>query len=306
MMISQHVTQDIEQKIQAGQRSIKGATILHTAPHHDDILLGYFPYALRNLPGNTNHVLYITSGANGVSDMYLTEHLSVSKQDIQSRDAEHTQELKYRLRELESEKKWLLCAGDAMTVKHLRAEFYEQVDNAARLASAMQRDVQRIVDYLQIVQPDIITMLVDPIDIGPSTHHRSQKVMTQAIAQWQALKNCSSQSGDDRTVTILGYRNIWSSFSLEQASMIIPVTPAELKQTESVFAHCFATQKNKFILDPACLNDLSGEPDMKNFAQQTTQIQKLQLQQLVAALPQSNQSQLNKMAGAIFLQELQS
>lgn len=282
---------DIEQKIQAGQQSITGATILHTSPHHDDILLGYFPYALRNLPGNTNHVLYITSGANGVSDVYLAEHLGITKKEVELFDTAHKQELKYRLRELESEKKWMLCAGDAVAVQHARAEFYEQ-NNAADLEVAMQRDIARIVDYLQVVQPDIITMLVDPADIGPSTHHRSQQVLTEAIARYNSHKK----------ITVLGYRNIWSSFSVEEASMIIPITQAELKQTESMFAHCFATQKNKFIFDPSCAN---GQGDMKNFAQQATQIQKLQLQQVIAALPEHSQAQLSTMAGAIFLQELQ-
>ena len=288
MKISQRALQTIEQKIQAGKQPIVGTTILHTAPHHDDILLGYFPYALRNIAGNTNHVLYVTSGAHGVSDHYLAEHLAMAKKDVVLFDAASKQELKYKLRESESEKKWALCAGDAVRIKHLRAEFYEQSDELA-MAAAMQRDMQRIVTYLQEVQPDIITMLVDPVGIGPTTHNRSQQVLMAAIQQW------------GRPVTILGYRNIWSSFSLQETCLIIPVTQAELSRVESIFSQCFGTQLQKFIMS-ACIDE-QGD-GMNNFAQQTTFIHKSQLQQIKALLPKDRQAKLVGMAGAIFLQEL--
>lgn len=290
--IVQQVGEEFEQKLAAGRNKITEKVILHTAPHHDDILLGYFPYALRNIAGNQNHVLYVTSGANGVSDHYLAEHLGMSKKKLEVYDGAAQQEIKYRLREAESEKKWLLCAGDAVAIKHLRAEFYEQVD-AAGSARAMQRDIARVVDYLHDVQPDIITMLVDPVGIGPSTHHRSQQVLTAAIAQWQSKMSSPS------SVTMLGYRNIWSSFSLHEASMIISVTQTELDYVEAIFNTCFATQKQKFIMSES--SDGHQGQTMQNFAQQASYIQHMQLQQLQALVPESN---LTGMAGAIFLQEL--
>lgn len=276
---------DIKHKIARGLQSIHGKTILHTAPHHDDILLGYFPYAVRNIVGNNNHVLYITSGANGVSDNYLAEHVAMSKQDVQLLDPMHKQALKFAIRESESEKKWGTVVSDQVAVQHLRASFYDVIDDGVALQQAIERDVERVIDYLKVVQPDIITMLVDPIDIGPATHHRSQQVMMQAIMQANFTK----------PIEIIGYRNVWSTFSLEQASMIIPVTQAELDQVESIFMNCFVTQNTTMIVDD----------EMKNFAQETTQIQKYQWQSVLSLLGGENQQgDPREFEGAIFLQKI--
>src|SRR3989339_1214200 len=285
--MTQHVTQELERKIKLGQQKIVGKTFLHTAPHHDDILLWYFPYALRNLAGNTNHVLYITSGANGVSDAYLAKHLSISQKDLELLDSATKQELKYGIRESESARKWQQVAGDRVHIKNLRAGFYDlSVEALAKLEAfgalaqkaearkslksddwcssektykradqgydqILESDIQRIVDYLYVVQPDIVTVLVDPVGIGPATHHRSQQVIMQALARYHSPK----------PIEIIGYRNVWSSFSLQDTDMIIPVTQNELNQMESVFQDCFATQTSILIF---CEQDL----ELKNFAQQ--------------------------------------
>jgi glucosamine-6-phosphate deaminase len=290
-----HAQQQLEEKIKLGQQKIVGKTILHTAPHHDDILLGYFPYALRNLVGNTNHVLYITSGANGVSDIYLAQHLNMSLQKLNLLDAATKQELKYRIREIESEKKWARVAGDRVQIKNLRAGFYDlQVDEVCAVASGqatrkgvvslakdenlheiMQQDVQRVVDYLDEIQPDIITVLVDSVGIGPATHHRSQQVIMQAVARYNRSK----------PIEIIGYRNVWSSFSLEETSMIIPVTQDELDLVESIFQDCFVSQSSTMIF---CEKNL----ELQNFAEQVTEIQKSQYQQVVQLLTQQDENKI--------------
>lgn len=61
----------LQQKIEAGITPIIGKKILHTAPHHDDIVLSYHTYAIKNLADNENHILYATSGFNGVSDEFI-------------------------------------------------------------------------------------------------------------------------------------------------------------------------------------------------------------------------------------------
>lgn len=322
-MNHQQTIEDIKQRIKLGLQPIQGKTILHTAPHHDDILLGYFPYAVRNLSGNTNHILYITSGANGISDTYLAKHISMPRQDVQQLDHTHKQALKFAIRESESEKKWDLVVGDQVAIQHLRASFYDVKDDGFALQQAMERDIDRVVEYLKVVQPDVITILVDPVGIGPATHHRSQQVMMQAITQWQQsltklqaktrqslkkLQVTNSQSKPDeaasedmvqanftKPIEILGYRNVWSTFPLEQASMIIPVTQAELDQVESIFMNCFVTQHTTIIVDD----------DMKNFAQEASQIQKQQWQSVVSLLgDESQQGGQSEFKGAIFLQKV--
>lgn len=285
--MKQHVLQDIEKKIELGLQPIIGKTILHTAPHHDDILLGYFPYVLRNLEGNNNHVLYVTSGANGVSDAHLSEKFPNLELDLL--DETTKQELKFSIREAESEKKWSLCAGDRVKIKHLRAQFYNAKSD---IDAAMDRDVEHLVQYFKHVQPDIITLLVDPIGIGPSTHYRSQQVITAALAQLGRSD-----------IMIIGYRNVWSSFSLDKASMIVPVSQEELDRMESIFMQCFETQNTTIIL---------GEKE-HTFAQQAAAIKKAQLHNLVKLIGGREKvtgkdtlivNNLNMSAGALFLQKL--
>ncbi len=288
-MTTQHVTQELERKIKLGQQKIVGKTILHTAPHHDDILLGYFPYALRNLVGNTNHVLYITSGANGVSDVYLAKHLSISQKDIELLDRATKQELKYYIREDESARKWQQVAGDRVQIKNLRASFYDAIDEDYE--QIVESDIQRIVDYLHVVQPDIVTVLIDPVGIGPATHHRSQQVIMQALARYNSPK----------PIEIIGYRNVWSSFSLDDTDMVVPVTQNELDQMESVFQDCFTTQTSNLIF---CEQDLK----LKDFAEQVTQIKKAQLRQVMQLLGEKKLPTISidcktETTGMIFLQK---
>jgi LmbE family N-acetylglucosaminyl deacetylase len=279
----------LEQKIQAGSTPLSGKIILHTAPHHDDILLGYFPYLLRNLAGNQHHVLYLTSGANGVSDHYLAQHQGMTLEQVAQLDLAIKFELKSAIRESESQKKWDMVGAQQVAIKNLRANFYQashlqgyakacpstsnvsdevltKLDDFAKEGQTLPNDYARVVDYLEQIQPDIITILVDEPGCGPQTHHQAAELMFAAIAGYK--KSFEQKFGTQPDLTILAYRNIWSSFTLEQASMIIPVSQQELDQIESIFAQCFLSQCNNFIMQ--------DDGKLTNFAQQATWIIKEQ------------------------------
>jgi glucosamine-6-phosphate deaminase len=51
----------------------KEQVFLHTAPHHDDIMLGYLPYLVRLMrePSNKHFFNYLTSGFNAVTNNYM-------------------------------------------------------------------------------------------------------------------------------------------------------------------------------------------------------------------------------------------
>ena len=53
----------------------KDKTILHTAPHHDDIMLGYLPYIVRlaREQSNTHYFNYLTSGFTAVTNTYMCQ-----------------------------------------------------------------------------------------------------------------------------------------------------------------------------------------------------------------------------------------
>jgi len=75
------ITKDIEKKfkerIQRGIREIENTTFLHTAPHHDDIMLGYLPYILHLVrkPTNKHFFATLTSGFTSVTNNYLFSQL---------------------------------------------------------------------------------------------------------------------------------------------------------------------------------------------------------------------------------------
>ena len=48
-------------------------SILHTAPHHDDVMLSYHPLAVASLAKNRTHVAYATSGFTAVTNDYLMD-----------------------------------------------------------------------------------------------------------------------------------------------------------------------------------------------------------------------------------------
>jgi len=67
----------IIKKLNKGIKDIKGITFLHTAPHPDDIMLGYHPYIVHLVrpPENTHYFAYMTSGFRAVTNSYALDTL---------------------------------------------------------------------------------------------------------------------------------------------------------------------------------------------------------------------------------------
>ncbi|HPP67007.1 MAG TPA: glucosamine-6-phosphate deaminase, partial [bacterium] len=65
------------ERIEKGTKNIGNITFLHTAPHHDDIMLGYMPYIIhlvRN-PSNKHYFATLTSGFTSVTNAYVVRQL---------------------------------------------------------------------------------------------------------------------------------------------------------------------------------------------------------------------------------------
>ena len=345
----------LHKKIEAGNFPISGAKIVHTAPHHDDIVLSYHPYLMRNLIDNEHHILYATSGCNGVSDEYILRLIRridknivrngmqlsyqellelfsqayCDKNDDQmllcaiysivqfvaeifacdtndmiaerlnwlilyfsskkqgSKDIELVVTLKGRIRESEADRKWMISKGDIKNVEHFRAAFYKADEKT--FDDAMELDIQRLVAYLDVIAPDIITVALDPCGIGPKNHFTTLQLVAAAM---QRLSH--------KNIQIIGYRNIWSNFEANQASMIVPVTQHEIDSMKSIFLNCFLTQKNTLFVG----TEIDG-----TFADQTEQIQKIQWQQVQKMLEGVDQQNYqlvlgDELVGAIFLKVL--
>lgn len=67
------VEESVIDSLERGNTVMEGKTLLHTAPHHDDIILGYLPY-FTNLVrrSSTNHFFaYMTSGFTAVTNNHM-------------------------------------------------------------------------------------------------------------------------------------------------------------------------------------------------------------------------------------------
>jgi glucosamine-6-phosphate deaminase len=65
--------QRVLDNLQRGHSPVENKTLLHTAPHHDDIILGYLPYVTNAVRRrSTKHTFaYLTSGFTAVTNSYM-------------------------------------------------------------------------------------------------------------------------------------------------------------------------------------------------------------------------------------------
>ncbi len=71
-VIIKTVNQSLIDKINKGLAPVEDQVFMHTAPHHDDIMLGYWAYIIHlvRTPRNQHHFNYMTSGFNAVTNNY--------------------------------------------------------------------------------------------------------------------------------------------------------------------------------------------------------------------------------------------
>lgn len=75
--ITESIRTNIINRLDAGLNVVENHTILHTAPHHDDIMLGYLPYInhLVRTPLNQHYFVTLTSGFTAVTNSFMLELL---------------------------------------------------------------------------------------------------------------------------------------------------------------------------------------------------------------------------------------
>lgn len=73
--ISDDIRNQIINRLNKGLEVVENQTILHTAPHHDDIMLGYLPYInhLVRTPLNQHYFVTLTSGFTAVTNSFMLE-----------------------------------------------------------------------------------------------------------------------------------------------------------------------------------------------------------------------------------------
>ena len=284
---ARYVKEDIKppqliKKIKAGLEPITGKRIMHTEPHHDDIMLAYHPLAINLLSNNENHFVSITSSFKAVTSSFMLDMLkklpygqlqyfkkdifekpyaavlqefaaayknndqdqlevinslifarkcaecfaiqTIEQLDTQMRNAEkiykeifqdpsaqptELKQLKGMMREAEVECLWALHNIPLERITHMRAQFYQQKNKT------YTTDAQALLQLINTIDPDIITVAFDPPATGPDTHYK----VLQMIAETLRMKKDLNPE-----LRIWGYRNVWYRFPPEHATHAIPVS----------------------------------------------------------------------------------
>jgi glucosamine-6-phosphate deaminase len=305
-------------KLEMGITNRSKTIFLHTAPHHDDIMLGYFPYAVRNIRDATNKhtFMYLTSGFTAVTNLYalsmvknlnkflgdaefrkliaggyinpaningrnrdvwqyldgvagnsaveraegearrllrnmmevfeeedpdnlvhrideLTNYLST--QYAGKKDMQFIQQLKGMIREWEADCLWGYLGFDSSSVVHLRLGFYK--GDIFTEEPTVLRDVVPILRVLRKVNPNIVTVALDPEASGPDTHYKVLQAVAEALRQYEKKSGRSD-------IEVLGYRNVWYRFHPAEASLYVPVSLNMFALLQSAFLDAFVSQKN--------------------------------------------------------------
>ena len=73
--IKERIFKDLQVKLNRGLTPVEDDVFFHTAPHHDDIMLGYLAHIVHlvRTPKNEHHFAYLTSGFNAVTNGFVKD-----------------------------------------------------------------------------------------------------------------------------------------------------------------------------------------------------------------------------------------
>lgn len=82
------VYNSFEKKISKGTQTLKNKTFLHTEPHHDDVMLGYFAQAVRNFrsASNSHYFMTFTSGFTSVTNNFVMHNIANLKGFLKNKE----------------------------------------------------------------------------------------------------------------------------------------------------------------------------------------------------------------------------
>jgi glucosamine-6-phosphate deaminase len=354
---------DIELGLLPGVR--EKITIMHTAPHPDDILFGYYPCMEQLSKNHTNHFTYITSGEHVVTDEYILSNLrrtsnwwlnkynssifnkpysailkkfknhyhknhvaglkhlntlieiknlqkvfDIKNIDEMKRtirwlkddyfaskrpgdtDIPQISRLKGLMRESEAECLWSLHGISLNNFHFLHANFYNSI-TLSNLPS-FEDDSRALLNILDTVKPNIVTVADDPPGIRPTTNYKAMQVIAKAMSDY--LKNFPNS----QKPKIWCYKNVWFQYEVQDANIFIPVSrEAQLKFQKS-FHLALHSQKDSSFPSPLYEGD---------FASLTIKIQQDQKARLMLLLGEEYfanhpSKEMREAVGFIYMKEM--
>ncbi len=150
------------------------------------------------------------------------------------KDYSHIQKLKGMLREWEVECLWGYFGWNCENVISMRLGFYK--GEIFTEEPTIDRDVTPTIDLLHKIDPDLVTMALDPEASGPDTHYKVLQAITEAIKIY-------TTEHPDKQMKIWGYRNVWYRFHPSEANVFVPVSLNMFAVMENSFLNTFNSQK---------------------------------------------------------------
>jgi glucosamine-6-phosphate deaminase len=150
------------------------------------------------------------------------------------KDLPYIQQLKGMCREWEADCLWGYFGWSGESVRHLRLGFY--TGEIFTEEPTVSRDVAPVLELLEEVNPDVITLALDPEASGPDTHYKVLQTVTEAIRLYE-------EKTGRKDLRILGYRNVWYRFHPSEADIFVPVSLNMFALQESAFRNTFISQK---------------------------------------------------------------
>jgi len=151
------------------------------------------------------------------------------------KDPEYIQKLKGMIREWEVECLWGYFGWNCSNVHHLRLGFY--TGDIFTEEPTMERDVRPVLELLKKVQPDVVTLALDPEASGPDTHYKVLQAITEALKLYEKKTKRSD-------IKVWGYRNVWYRFHPCEANIYVPVSLNMFSTMRSSFMNSFLSQKD--------------------------------------------------------------
>ncbi len=319
---------EVKNRLSKGLEKVTGKTILHTGPHHDDIMLGILPVVNRQLRDQTNkiHFAILTSGFTAISNQFLIDNLEyclrlieageiqmigypdffekgylfkwdkdvnhylnkVAERDEEGKkrglchritrclariykmqsienlkirikkiiqtlegyyqgekNAPDIQQLKGMIREFEEELVWAHSGKQVKDVHHLRLGFYK--GDIFTEQPEKVRDVEPVLNLFRRIEPDIISVTMDPEGSGPDTHYKVLQTIAEALQLWSKEKDLSG-------LVIQAYRNVWYRYHPSEANVYAPVSLNGMAVLQNSFRQCYLSQLDASFPSP----DLHG------------------------------------------------
>jgi len=178
-------------------------------------------YGLSNLEA-------VRAKANEI-DAYLTRQYPGAK------DPPDVQTLKGTLREWEVELLWAYFGIEAKDVHPLRLGFYQ--GDIFSEEPEMRRDVMPILELLQRIKPDVVSVAFDPEGSGPDTHYKALQAVAEALKLYEKER-------EGVPVRVWGYRNVWYRFKPAEVNIMVPVSLNTLSLLHTAFMNCFGSQSS--------------------------------------------------------------